>query len=154
MHLTQEALVPPRRAVLLWDMDNVAGKGRQQLSLVQFLSASVAHDAPRIAAARRATYRRMAVVLSEFDIELISGGVLPSGADRRLCERARDFARLGHRQFVVVSNDGYFRRLAQMGEVHVVTMDPTHLSRRLAMAASTISVLSRDESGWSLDPPR
>lgn len=141
-------------AVLLWDMDNMPGPRGTLWSLASVLYASVADDALRIAAARRLTYRRMRRRLEEIGFEVLSGGNSASGADRCLCERGRALHRHGHHTFYVVSNDGYFARLARIGAVHVVTMDPRHLSGRLGEAASTITELRYGGSGWCYRPGR
>lgn len=135
-------------AVLLWDVDNMPGPRGAAWSLATVLNASVADDALRIAGARRVTYRRMRRGLEEIGFEVLSGGNGASGADRCLCERGRALHRHGHQTFVVISNDGYFARLARLGAVHVVTMDPRHLSVRLDMAAASVTELRYGETGW------
>jgi hypothetical protein len=114
---------------LLWDLDNMPGRRWQLLSLARTLSLTVPNQAPRYAAARRTTWRWTEPLLMPLGFEVLSGGRSASGADRRLCDQGRVLNRAGHAQFIVVSNDKYFARLAALGEVHVVSLDTSNLGR-------------------------
>lgn len=135
-------------SALLWDIDNMPGKYRQFLSLARVLSLAVPDVAPRYAAARRSTWRRVQPMLSPLGFEVLSGGRSASGADRHLCDTGRRLCRLGHRRFHVVSNDHLFAQLAALGDVHVITLDPSNLSTRLREAASSVMVLRFDGTTW------
>lgn len=144
----------PAQAVLLWDLDNMPGPRGTLLSLASVLATRVWDGAPRIAAARRVTYRRTRCRLEEIGYEVVSGGNSASGADRRLCDRGRTLRRQGHQRFLVVSNDGYFSRLGRIGAVHVITLDLQNLSVRLAETATSITQLRFDGTGWVLQAHR
>lgn len=139
-------------AVLLWDLDNMPGPQGYRLELAQELSLSVDEQSPRVVAARKGTYRHTQRRLAEAGMEILSGGKSTSGADRRLCERARTLGREGHRAFVVASNDRHFSCLTRLGEVHIITLDLAHLSTRLAAVATTVTVLEFDGSRWVKRP--
>jgi hypothetical protein len=136
------------KPVLLWDLDNMPGRHWQMLSLARVLKLTLPVDAPLYAAARRPTWRRAQPILRQLDYEVLSGGRSASGADRRLCDTGRTLRRDGYREFVVVSNDHYFARLARVGAIDVITLDPGNLSTRLSDVARSITVLSFNGNGW------
>lgn len=133
---------------LLWDLDNVTTRQRNLHELADALTRFVGPQAPRVAAARRVTYRACRAVLEERGLEVLSGGCRASGADRRLLERARRIRQDGIQHFVVVSNDGDLARLARLGRVHVITLDPQYLSTRLAAVANAVSRMVLENGRW------
>lgn len=148
MNVAPAIPTPRLQAVLLWDLDNMPGPREHRLTLAQELHSSVEVLSPRVAASRRGAYRELKRWLVEAGVEVLSGGRSRSGADRRLCDRGRAFARQGHRAFVVVSNDGYFSCLARVGGVHVITLDLERVNTRLAAVATTITTMDFDDSCW------
>ncbi|MFQ1000487.1 hypothetical protein [Modestobacter sp. SSW1-42] len=132
---------------LLWDLDNVtAGRAHIQ-SLAKALSSFVQPGAPRIAAARRSTYRLTREPLASAGIRLLSGGRQRDGADRILIQQAQALNAMGVRTFYVASNDHRFQRIADFAALHVLTLDGTPTSQRLHQRARTVTALTRDDDG-------
>jgi hypothetical protein len=145
-------LAPPARKpgpgmALLWDLDNVTAGLAHIQSLAQALSSVVQPGAPRIAAARRATYRLTREPLASLGIRLLSGGQQRDGADQVLIQQARALSAMGVRAFYVASNDHRFHRIADFAALHVLTLDASETSTRLHQRARTLTVLTRDDDG-------
>ena len=132
---------------LLWDLDNVTAGQAHIQSLAKALSSSVQPNAPRIAAARRATYRLTSEPLASLGIRLLSGGRQRDGADRVLIQQARALSATGVRAFYVASNDHSFHRIADFAALHVLTLDASETSTRLHQRARTVTVLAQDDDG-------
>lgn len=139
-------------AALLWDLDNVNVRKAELPRLADALAALVGPGAVLIAAGHRTRYRASREMLAAHGIELLSGGRRASGADRQLVARARLLRRKGVRRYVVVSNDGDLARLAQLGDLHVVTLNASQLSRKLLAVGCQVWVLVFDQGGWHAQP--
>lgn len=134
---------------LLWDLDNVSVRVPDLAALAAALTHLVDRKAPRVAAANWRAFRLSRAALAAQGVRLLSAGRHPGGADAVLLRQARKLRRLGVTRFVVASNDHAFARLADTGELHVVTLTGDYVSRRLRGAATSVTVLGRDGDGWT-----
>lgn len=144
--------LPTGTTALLWDLDNVAPPRQQLASFAAALCGVLEPDEPVIAAAHRATYRSCLDVLAALGIEVLSGGRRRNGADRVLIDQARALNERGVERFIVASNDYRFARIASLGELHVLTLSGGSVSQRLREAASSVTLLTGGDRGWSSDP--
>lgn len=142
-------------SAVLWDADNVATTKAAVPGLATVLAGLVKPGAPLVVAAQRRNFRIYRDVLVEAGYEVLSGGCRRSGADRRLVERARTLRRAGVRQFLVVSNDGDLARVAELGTLHVVTLNATQVSEKLVAAAASVWTLHYEDDavGRVTSPP-
>lgn len=134
-----DSFLPP--TALLWDLDNVDPGAAHWEALARALSLQVGPDARRIAAAHRGLYRRASGSITAVGFEVLSGGRHCDGADLMLLDRALALHRTGVTLFVVASNDHLFAEIAAFADLHVLTLQPRLLSRKLCRAACTVTVL-------------
>lgn len=135
-------------AALLWDLDNVSVALADLNSLTHALSGLVPVGAPRIASANWRAFRLCGDTLRAHGIRVVCGARNPDGADGVLLRQARRLRKGGVERFLVASNDHAFARIANFAELHVVTLTSDYMSSRLRSAASSVTVLTRDERGW------
>jgi hypothetical protein len=138
---------PAPATALLWDLDNADPGALHREALAGVRALFVASDAPLIAAAHRLLYARACGPLGAMGFEVLSGGRHRDGADLVLLDRALTLHRAGVIHFVVASNDHIFGEIAALADLHVLTLRPALLSRKLCGAARTVTVLRPPPAG-------
>jgi hypothetical protein len=131
--------------VLLVDLDNVRvepGRLRARLAM----AVALARESDAVAfAGQEGSVRRALPSLAEFAPAAISVGDDHDEADHALLDAADDVT-AAEIQFVVLSNDGIFARLAMRGPLTVLSPGSEALSDRLTDAARLVIDLQRIEA--------
>lgn len=127
----------PSTRVLLVDLDNLRVEPvRLQARLA--MTISLAREADHVAfAGQEGSVRRARADLGEFEDRAVVVGDGSDEADRALLEVA-DRVEDTDVQFIVVSNDGIFARLAMRGPLVVLSPGLRSLSDRLTAAAERV----------------
>lgn len=139
-------LPTPTTVALLWDLDNVTAGVANDAALADQIISRCCGSSLLYAAGHRATYRSHQPRLAAHDIVLLSGGLRPQGADRRLLQQGRVLARRGVRTFVVASNDRAFAGLPAWCAITVLTLTPESVSAQLRRRAIEVVTLDRPNS--------
>jgi len=132
--------------VLLCDLDNLRADPRRLAARIR-VAVELAQAADVVLFAGQAESVRRSGVPAEFRDEVITVGSGRDAADHALLTVA-ERVRGGPLQFVVMSNDGIFARLALRGPLGVVSPTVVRASIRLVKAAHTlvdVGELTRDE---------
>jgi hypothetical protein len=132
--------------ILLVDLDNLRvepARLRGRLAMAIALARQADHAA---FAGQEGSVRRSREALAEFGDLAITVGRSHDEADWALLDAAQDVEDVDV-QFVVVSNDGIFTRLAMRGPVTVLSPGVAALSYRLAEAAERVVDLEVIEAG-------
>ncbi|MBE7326033.1 hypothetical protein IEQ44_15390 [Nocardioides sp. Y6] len=133
------------RFAALVDIENVLiSDGRlldqsEASDLVQDLRGCLGPIPTRLATGPKVLGRHTAAVTA-FGAGLTLVGTSPDAADAALVEAGRDFVAAGVTDLVIVSGDHAFTELASIARLHVVSHSH-HLSRRLQLAASTLTLI-------------
>lgn len=123
--------------VLLCDLDNLRADP-ERLAARMRVAVELARQADVVAFAGQAgSVSRCIDLLAEFRDHVLGVGADRNAADYALLDAA-DQHRGAHVQFVVMSNDGIFARLALRGALTVVSPRPEAASSRLTKAARAV----------------
>jgi hypothetical protein len=136
------------RAVLLWDLDNVAPPIAHLSAFAAVLGQLVGPDEPRVAAGHRRAFRLCRSELQVAGFEAWSGGRRRDGADRLLLRRAEQEAIRGARRYFVATNDQGLAPVAEFGDLYVVTRNGRLVGRRLAAVASGVFEIQPVADAW------
>lgn len=143
----------PAPVAMLWDMDNVLTSRQDVPRLARVLGEFGGPGVRRFASGHSVTCRAYGTTATEMGFEVVNGGRRAQGADRVLLRHASKQAECGAGHFWVVSNDGSFARVAEMGYLTVLTLDETRVSGRLRAAAIAVISFKRSADAWRMHYP-
>lgn len=133
------------RAAACVDIENIVNIGPRRLLVAEgqsLLNVVAAHTCgmPVRVAGGRAVLRAYMPVLAGLPWGLTLVGQEPDAADADLLRAGLDFVETGVTDLWVASGDHAFTELAGWTRVHVIA-HPNHLSRKLRLAATTVTYL-------------
>lgn len=128
---------PDATRVLLCDLDNLRADPRRLAARIR-VAVELAREADvSLFAGQAESVNRCARFVDEFRDQVITVGAGRNAADHALLESA-ERVRTCRVQFVAMSNDGIFARLALRGPLTVVSPSPSRASSRLVKVARAV----------------
>lgn len=131
------------RSALLIDLENICQGSRRRERVLAQLRHLLLFAGPVdevVAFAATPVLARQAALLAAAGIPAVGVHPGPDAADKALVAHAKQLAAAGTTRFVVASADHYFARVAQLGQLRVISTPDHPVSKVLAAAAHDVRI--------------